>query len=110
MGKGSVKLGSLKMKREELQARRYFVSGRVQGVGYRIFAQRAAVELGLTGYTRNRADGRVEVFAMGPEPKLRKLRIELRNGPLMARVTEVSEEPAVVDPRYSESFAVETTI
>ena len=109
MGEGSGKLESLKMKKDELQARRYFVSGRVQGVGYRIFAQRAAEELGLTGYTRNRADGRVEVFAIGPQPKLRKLRIELRKGPLMARVTEVSEEPAVPDPRYSENFSIETT-
>lgn len=98
------------MKKEELQARRYFVSGRVQGVGFRIFAQRAAEELGLRGYTRNRHDGRVEVFVMGTAPKLRKLRIELRKGPLMARVTEVSEEPALVDTRYSDNFSVETTI
>jgi acylphosphatase len=98
------------MSKEGLQARRYFVSGRVQGVGYRIFAQRAAEELGLGGYTRNRADGRVEIFAMGPAPELCKLRLELRKGPLMARVAEVSEEPAIVDSRYSNSFSIEMTV
>ena len=42
-------------------ARRWIVRGRVQGVGFRYFAQRAAAELGLTGYVRNLDDGRVEV-------------------------------------------------
>jgi acylphosphatase len=49
------------MARKPESARRWFVRGRVQGVGYRWFAQRAAAELGLTGYTRNLDDGRVEV-------------------------------------------------
>ena len=97
------------MKQAEIQARRYLIAGRVQGVGYRIFALRAAEELGLAGYTRNLSDGRVEVFAMGPAAKLRKLRIELRKGPMMARVTEVAEQPAAVDTRYSDSFSVEGT-
>jgi len=45
------------------QARRYFVSGLVQGVGYRYFTQDAADRLRLTGYVRNLRDGRVEVYA-----------------------------------------------
>jgi acylphosphatase len=97
------------MKKDELQARRYFVTGRVQGVGYRIFAQGAAKELGLGGFVRNRQDGRVEIFAMGSPLKLRRLRIELRKGPLMARVSEVTEEPAVVDEKYSDIFSIEAT-
>ena len=40
-------------------ARRWFIHGRVQGVGFRYFAQRAALELGLTGYVRNLDDGGV---------------------------------------------------
>ena len=98
------------MKKEATQARRFFVSGRVQGVGYRIFAQRAAEELGLSGYVRNRHDGRVEVFAMGTAEKLRQLGKELEKGPMMARVTDVNEEPATVDTHYSDDFTVEYTL
>ncbi|HEY2119720.1 MAG TPA: acylphosphatase [Candidatus Acidoferrum sp.] len=86
------------------------MSGRVQGVGYRIFAQDAAQELALQGYVRNRNDGRVEVFAMGPAEKLAQLRKELGKGPMMARVMEINEEPATIDTRYSEDFSVEYTI
>lgn len=98
------------MKEKEKQARRFFVAGRVQGVGYRVFVQRLAGELELQGYVRNRQDGRVEVMAMGEPEKLRLLRKELKKGPMMARVTEVNEEPATVDVRYSESFTVEYTL
>lgn len=106
----SAKLGNLGMSKKEIQARRFFVSGRVQGVGYRIFSQRAAQNLGVTGYTRNRRDGRVEVFAMGTAEKLAQLRKELEKGPMMARVTEMNEEPATVDPQYLHEFSVEYTI
>ena len=98
------------MKKEVMQARRFFVSGRVQGVGYRFFAQRVAEELGLHGFVRNRQDGRVEVFAMGTVEKLRQLGKELERGPMMARVTEVGEESAAVDARYSGNFTVEYTL
>jgi len=54
-------------------ARRWWVRGRVQGVGYRYFAQKAATGLGLTGYARNLDDGRVEVYAVGTEEKLSQL-------------------------------------
>src|ERR1035437_9155641 len=56
-----------------ISARRWIVGGRVQGVGFRYFAQRAAAGLGLTGYARNLDDGRVEVYAAGPEEKLSQL-------------------------------------
>jgi acylphosphatase len=98
------------MKQKEKQARRFYVAGRVQGVGYRIFVQRLAEDLELQGYVRNRQDGRVEVMAMGEPDKLRLLRKELKKGPMMARVTEVNEEPATVDASYSENFTVEYTL
>ena len=98
------------MKKEAIQARRFFVAGRVQGVGYRMFAQQAAEALGLYGYVRNRRDGRVEVFAMGTPESLRQLAKELETGPMMGRVTEVNEEPATVDTRYSDTFTVEYTL
>jgi acylphosphatase len=98
------------MKEKENQARRFFVAGRVQGVGYRIFVQRLAEELGLQGYVRNRRDGRVEVFAMGEPEKLRLLRKELNKGPMMSDVTDVNEEPATVDAQYAKDFTVEYTL
>ena len=58
------------MSRAKSIAKRYFIRGRVQGVGFRYFAQRAAAELGVTGYTRNLDDGRVEVYAVGTPDQL----------------------------------------
>ncbi len=98
------------MKKEEIQARRYFVSGRVQGVGYRIFAQKVAEELAVGGFTRNLRDGRVEVFAIGTPRKLDALRRVLKKGPMMASVTGVREEPASIDARYANNFFVEDTL
>ena len=108
--KGLLNLEIWEMTKKEIQARRFFASGRVQGVGYRIFAQRVAQELGLEGYVRNRSDGRVEVFAMGSPEKLARLRKVLEKGPMMARVDEINEEPTVIDTRYSDDFSVEYTI
>ena len=78
-------------------ARRWFVRGRVQGVGYRYFAQRAAESLGVTGYARNLDDGRVEVYAVGPEKKLSELAGMLHHGPRWSDVRGVDEEQAAVE-------------
>ncbi len=72
------------------------VHGRVQGVGYRYFAQRAASGLGLSGYARNLDDGSVEVYAAGPEDKLEKLAAMLHVGPHWADVRGVDEQEAAV--------------
>jgi acylphosphatase len=77
-------------------ARRWLIRGRVQGVGYRYFAQRAAVELGLTGYTRNLDDGRVEVYAVGPAAKLSELAGMLHRGPRWSDVRGVEEQEAAI--------------
>jgi len=77
------------------------VRGRVQGVGYRWFAQRAAAELGLTGYTRNLDDGRVEVYAAGPADKLSELAGRLHRGPRWADVRGVEEQEAAVEKHGS---------
>jgi acylphosphatase len=79
-----------------VHARRWFIGGRVQGVGYRWFAQRAASELGLTGYARNLDDGRVEVYAAGSEKKLSELAASLRQGPRFSDVRTVDEQEAEV--------------
>jgi len=78
------------------QARRYFVRGRVQGVGFRYFVQRAAADLSLAGYTRNLDDGRVEVYAVGPVDKLSELAGRLWKGPRFADVRGVEEQEAAV--------------
>ena len=70
--------------------------GRVQGVGYRNFAQRAAAELGLTGYARNLDDGRVEVYAIGPLNLLEEFAGRLYRGPLWGDVRGVEEREAAI--------------
>lgn len=72
------------------------VRGRVQGVGYRYFAQRAAQGLGVTGYVRNLDDGRVEVYGVGDHETLEKLAGMLHRGPRWADVRGVEEQQAAV--------------
>ncbi|MFA6111192.1 MAG: acylphosphatase [Candidatus Latescibacterota bacterium] len=69
------------------------VSGRVQGVGYRYFAQRQATSLGLAGYVRNLPDGEVEVVAQGERSALDSLVEELRRGPPSGVVRHCAVEP-----------------
>ena len=68
---------------------RCLVSGRVQGVGYRAAVRREALRLGLDGWAANLPDGRVEVVAGGVPAAVRSLCDWLREGPPLARVTEV---------------------
>ncbi len=75
-------------------AKLYRVKGRVQGVGFRFFVERAARELGLRGYVRTLADGRVEVYASGDELALGQLRKSLEEGPRASRVESVEEQDA----------------
>ncbi|MFQ5934980.1 MAG: acylphosphatase [Acidiferrobacterales bacterium] len=71
---------------------RFLVSGRVQGVFYRGTTQTTAKRLGLRGFARNLADGRVEVVACGESTGLKELENWLWQGPPHARVTEVVAE------------------
>ena len=89
------------------EAARYFVSGTVQGVGYRFFAMRTANRLGLAGFAKNLDDGRVEVYAIGRTESLVALRAALNLGPDGALVSSVTEEIAPVDPRFAASFSIE---
>ncbi len=77
-------------------ARLWRVHGRVQGVGYRYFAQRAAAALGLEGYARNLDDGSVEVYAVGTAQSLDKFAGMLHRGPQWADVRGVDEQEAAV--------------
>jgi len=75
-------------------ARRVRVRGRVQGVGFRAFAQTRAQALGLDGWVRNREDGSVELLAVGPADAVDALIAACREGPAHARVAGVSIEEA----------------
>ena len=68
---------------------RCYVSGRVQGVGFRYATADQALSLGVTGYVRNLPDRRVEVMACGEERAVNALRNWLWQGPQLARVSEV---------------------
>jgi acylphosphatase len=68
------------------------VSGRVQGVFFRMFVHREATALRLCGTVRNLLDGRVEVRAEGERPALEALVERLRKGPSKAQVTDVEVE------------------
>jgi acylphosphatase len=77
-----------------IEARRFLVRGRVQGVGFRWFVEREAHILGVAGWVRNHADGSVEVLAQGTRDQLSGLRSRLREGPRAARVDGVEESEA----------------
>jgi acylphosphatase len=81
-------------------ARRFVVSGRVTGVGFRYFTQDAARREGLAGVVRNLPDGRVEAIAEGDEASVTRLEIAVRRGPSRARVDRVEIDDLPVTGRY----------
>lgn len=87
-------------------ARRLFISGEVQGVGYRFFAQRSAARYQVRGYIRNLADGRVEALVEGSEKAVNSFKLDLAAGPTNSRVGQIEE--IVLDPsgHYS-AFRIE---
>jgi acylphosphatase len=74
------------------RAVRFWVTGRVQGVGFRWFTHRVALELGLAGRVRNLPDGRVEVEAVGGSEMIETFRLRLRQGPPGAWVVGLEEQ------------------
>jgi acylphosphatase len=70
-------------------ARRYLVSGRVHGVGFRVFTWEAGAREGLHGWVRNLPDGRVEIQAEGESEALIRFERSIRHGPSGARVSDV---------------------
>jgi acylphosphatase len=76
---------------------RLTITGRVQGVGYRFWAERAAAALGISGWVRNHGDGSVELLATGTDAAIDALIEASRRGPRAAQVTDVSVEEAEDD-------------
>jgi acylphosphatase len=66
-----------------------FISGRVQGVFFRLFTEKTAKRLNLTGWVRNLPDGRVETMAEGSVDKLRTFVKRLKRGSLASKVTSL---------------------
>lgn len=89
------------------QAKRFYVSGRVQGVGFRFFAERTAATLGVSGYVKNLFDGRVEVYAVGSAEQMDAMKIALQRGPRMAGVDRVDEHDADILREYANVFSIE---
>lgn len=77
-------------------ARKFFIRGTVQGVGFRFFAQRAAARHQVRGYVKNLEDGRVEALAQGTEKSVEEFKQDMTAGPSYSQVDEVEE--IVVDP------------
>ncbi|WP_245574439.1 acylphosphatase [Desulfovirgula thermocuniculi] len=75
--------------------RHVFISGKVQGVYFRVYTRDEAARLGLTGWVRNRRDGRVEAVFEGEESAVEEILAWCRKGPPASRVdkVEVVEEP-----------------
>jgi acylphosphatase len=69
------------------------ITGRVQGVGYRLWMTRTAASLGLRGWVRNRTDGSVEALVTGTPETVAALIEAARNGPIGARATDVTVTP-----------------
>ncbi len=87
-------------------ARKFIISGDVQGVGYRFFAQRAAARHQVVGYVRNCEEGTVEAFAEGPINSVEGFKNDLATGPRFSSVERVEEINLDHSGEYS-SFRIE---
>lgn len=87
--------------------RRFVVSGRVQGVGYRAFAARVARSLRLAGGATNLDDGMVEVIAQGPAHALDRLEAALAEGSRLARVDRIVVESLTAPTPEAAGYDVE---
>jgi acylphosphatase len=93
---------------EEPQRLHVFVSGRVQGVGFRYFVRTAAQSLDAVGWVRNRHDGRVELMAEGRPAQLQGLLNQVRKGPGASEVTDIEESWGAATGEF-EQFGVKAT-
>jgi len=80
----------------------FLISGRVQGVGFRFFAKQLADQIGVVGWVRNLADGRVEALASGSPSQLAALLAGLEEGPVGARVDDIEKIEGSEHPDLTE--------
>jgi acylphosphatase len=84
-------------------ARKFLISGFVQGVGFRYFVQRSSARHQVRGYVRNLEDGRVEVLAEGDDKTVEEFKKDLAAGPTGSQVGEIEEivlEPSGLYPAF----------
>lgn len=81
-----------------MTAARFFISGCVQGVAFRVYARAQATALGLCGHACNLDDGRVEVLAVGDADAIERFSKWLQHGPPLARVDGVKREAVDTGP------------
>ena len=77
-----------------MNCKRLIISGRVQGIGYRVWMVEKARALGVSGWVRNRIDGSVEALVAGDTPTVEELLRLCRRGPRMAEVVSIEDELA----------------
>jgi acylphosphatase len=85
-----------------VNAKRVVIAGRVQGVGFRAWMAHKAAELGISGWVRNRGDGKVEALIAGDVASVEEMSRLCRRGPRMAEVSSIAEELA--DPPEEPGF------
>ena len=87
----------------------WFVTGQVQGVGFRAFTYEAARDLKLKGWVRNLTDLRVEIVADGPEKDVARLLERVKKGPPSSKVKDVAEAKVDEKEKLAESFEIRDT-
>lgn len=88
------------MNQVEVETYNILLSGRVQGVGFRYFAERRAERYNIKGYVRNTYDNKVEVVCQGESDNLDKFIIDIKNGPSFSHVEQVNIEKIFDAPVY----------
>ena len=86
--------------------RRFVISGRVQGVGFRYFVQSVAIRESLTGWVRNLEDGRVETAAAGDKDAMERFERAIRQGPSSARVEHVVVDDTFPMSEHASGFHI----
>jgi len=86
--------------------RRFVISGRVQGVGFRYFVQSVAVRESLSGWVRNLDDGRVETAAAGDTDAMERFERAIRQGPSSARVEHVVVDDTFPMSEHTSGFHI----
>ncbi|MGM0501857.1 MAG: acylphosphatase [Bacillota bacterium] len=82
-----------------------YLSGRVQGVGFRAFTSRSAKRLNVNGWVKNLADGRVEAIFTGAQDKVKRILEEVKQGPSFAEVNNIEVEDESYKGQYN-SFEI----
>ena len=80
---------------------RLLISGRVQGVYFRLFAQKKAKQLGIKGYDKNLVDGRVEIMAQADNSSIESFIKWSNKGPITARVDEVEVSEWPIEEQFT---------